>query len=159
MDATILRVDGVNLLMPRFVATWWPHHLTLDEFPTFCGAGRGLGDAVVPERMWGLPISAACYIHDFAWTLANSENEMRQGNVMFLQSMMAIILARSRFPLRQLRCYRAVTYFNAVETLGRECFWNSPDRDCWTPDPMNNPAVHELLALVGVELPKLEAGA
>jgi hypothetical protein len=74
-----------------------------------------------------------------------------QGNSMFLHNNLAIITARSRFPLKQLRAYRAVTYFNAVDTVGAKYFWDDKRQFGTCDNPLDDPIVLDKLARVGVE--------
>ncbi|SHH33037.1 hypothetical protein [Desulfofustis glycolicus] len=152
METKALNVEGIELVMPVFLVQWWPHQLPLDRFPSFCGAGGGLGDALVPENCYGLPLSPACFVHDISWRVVEATwAGFHQGNSMFLHNNLAIINARSRFPLKQLRAYRAVTYFNAVDTIGAKYFWDDKWQFGTYEDPLEDPIVLEKLARVGVE--------
>lgn len=152
METKALSVEGIELVVPRFLACWWPWHLPLDDFPSFCGAGGGLGDAVVPETCYGLPLSPACFVHDISWLVAGpSWAAFHQSNSMFLHNNLAIIQARSRFPLKQLRAYRAVTYFNAVDTLGAPFFWEEKRQSGTCDDPLDHPLILAKLSRVGVK--------
>jgi hypothetical protein len=157
METEALSIEGIELVVPAFLVQWWPHQLPLEEFPSFCGAGGGLGDAIVPETCYGLRLSASCFIHDISWLVAEASwAAFHQSNSMFLHNSLAIIQARSRFPLKQLRAYRAVTYFNAVDTLGATYFWEEKRQgDAWD-DPLDHPLVLEKLARVGMT-PVLQA--
>jgi len=39
---------GADLTIPDFLEPLWPHDLPPEAWPTFCGAGQGWGDAIVP---------------------------------------------------------------------------------------------------------------
>lgn len=39
----------------------------IDDYPSFCGAGKGIGDKIVPEFIGGMRCSHICHIHDEWW--------------------------------------------------------------------------------------------
>ncbi len=98
----------------------------MDEFKSYCGAGEGIGDLIVPEKLFGLKISPACFVHDNMWD--NAEPTWKYfhfSNSIFLSNMIAIIETQSSSSiLKHMRMYRAVTYFNAVDTIGNRIFWS-----------------------------------
>ena len=111
---------------------------TAIEFPSFeldyyktiskCGAGEGLGDKIVPETILGLRVTLACYIHDFMWALSDATwADFHYSNSVFLSNINTIILNLSFDSniniVKNFRMYRAVTYFNAVDTVGADVFW------------------------------------
>ena len=83
-----------------------------------CGPGKGLGDWFVPDTMWGLNIKLPCIIHDLEWALAVSIEDIKKANMHFLINLLKVINAKSGFLFKQLRRYRAVTYYTAVEDIG-----------------------------------------
>lgn len=112
MGHVIKYIEGIpilhrrGLIMPRSLAA----------FPDCCGAGRGLGQIMVPETIWGLRISPACYVHDDDWDIAPPTWEaFRAANSRFLENINSLINHSSRLALlRMLRRYRAATYYSAV---------------------------------------------
>ncbi len=98
----------------------------LADFDTYCGAGDGVGDWLVPEKMFWLRVSAACFIHDYMW--ANSDGsweDFHYSNSVFIHNLISIISYQSRFTLvKHARMYRAVTYFNAVDSIGASIYMN-----------------------------------
>lgn len=87
-----------------------------------CGPGKGLGDLLVPETMWGLRITLACIIHDIDCERVFQIMDKKEAvcaaskiNAFFLVNLLKIINTRSRVALKQLRRYRAMTYYTAVE--------------------------------------------
>jgi len=122
------------------------------EFDTYCGAGDGIGDLVVPDRVFifppiglfvnehtpflkkifgeGIPISPACFVHDTMWVRAEPTWEaFHQSNSVFLHNLISLIETQSHNSyLRERRLYRAVTYYNAVDSLGQYIFWNLKDK-------------------------------
>jgi hypothetical protein len=101
----------------------------VDEFGSFCGAGSGFGQIVVPETMWRLPISPACFVHDMMWDMAPPTWEaFHASNAIFLRNLLALIQVQSKSALlKRMRMYRAVTYYNAVDSFGKKIFWNLKD--------------------------------
>lgn len=91
-----------------------------------CGAGEGIGNRLVPEDILGVHISLACYVHDYMWLHADPTWEyFHASNSVFLSNLLEIIAKESDSKLLQmLRNYRAMTYFNAVDSIGAVIFWN-----------------------------------
>lgn len=61
---------GAQLRVPDFLVDLWPHEMEWKQWPTFCGAGDGLGDWIVPDRVRGAILAPACFIHDVEWAIA-----------------------------------------------------------------------------------------
>lgn len=60
----------VQILVPDYLLQLWPHDLPLDGWPSYCGAGDGWGDKLIPEVICGVPSSCICFIHDNMWAVA-----------------------------------------------------------------------------------------
>ena len=98
--------------------------LTEHELHTYgCGPGKNIGDALVPDTIWGLNIKVACIIHDLDCNAAKTESDWERGDERFLINLLRIINAKSNFFIRGLRRYRALTYYNAVEDIGKK-YWS-----------------------------------
>jgi len=97
----------------------------VELFNDYCGAGEGLFNTLVPEKVWGIPISPACFIHDRMWAMADASwCDFHYSNSVFLSNINALISYQSRSKcLKRIRMYRAVTYYNAVDSIGSEIFW------------------------------------
>lgn len=123
-----VKVNGITLYAPE------GYEPPNGEVPDCCGAGRGLGEALVPETMWGLRISPACHIHDFSWEVADRE-DFTFTNFLFLANLLILIWHGSSKLMYWLRSYRAMTYFNAVQVVGRAGFDRLKDEeeDAWSP--------------------------
>ena len=82
---------------------------------------------LVPDKIWGLDITEACNIHDWTWDKAfASWDEFRRWNLVFLNNLMRIISAKTKWKwLRILRRRRALKYYQAVEEFGASIFWDS----------------------------------
>jgi hypothetical protein len=116
----VRHIEGVPILHRRGLII--PR--TLAAFPDCCGAGRGLGQVIVPERNWGLRISPACYVHDDDWDTAPPTWEaFRAANSRLLENINALIEHTTYWAvLRVLRRYRAMTYYSAVSEAAA-IFW------------------------------------
>ena len=122
MEFEIGHCEGVEFLKPKGLEL--PLHL--DQFPDSCGPGNGLEEKLIPEVIWGLRVSPACWIHDRSWEYSKPcLEDFHISNAMFAWNLFSLI---QEFPSRiwvvnAVRFYRATTYFVAVNgPLGRECF-------------------------------------
>lgn len=123
METKSIVIENVPFIIPSFIQ--WPD-IKLSDFGDYCGAGDGLGAKIVPDTLWGLKVSPACYIHDVSWEVAEPNwHDFHQTNAMFMYNLSSIIMNRSRhWLLKYLRLYRCVTYYTAVDSIGAKIFWN-----------------------------------
>lgn len=123
MNTIVERFDGIDLIRP-VGAFRWPHP-TFSGFPTCCGAGK-LGDWLVPDTIYGVNISPACWVHDqmFA-TSPPTWAGFHYSNAVFFANMSAIIQAKSgNAIMRTLRMARAALYARVVsDSVGASIFW------------------------------------
>ena len=119
----IILLENVNFIVPdKFTFPF----TKFSQCPDCCGPGNGIAEKIIPETMWGLCISPACYVHDHSWSLAKPTwGGFHAANSMFLHNLMAIVQTRSKSTfLKHLRLYRCVTYFDAVDSdIGADIFW------------------------------------
>lgn len=127
METTIKILKGmygetVSLLAP--VNLEFPYEFVTD-FDSYCGAGDGFGDNIVPDKIWGIPVSPACFIHDYMWKYAEpSWRDFHHSNSIFLHNLNELIRSQSKSTiLKKFRMYRAVSYYNAVDSVGSKVFW------------------------------------
>ena len=122
MITTTTTFDGIRFVVPA-EGFQWPHP-TFAGFPTYCGAGD-TGDRFIPDTIWGVSISPACFIHDQMWTLAEASwADFHMSNAILFVNLAAIIQARSaNWVTRDIRLARAATYLLAVSTAGAPIFW------------------------------------
>jgi hypothetical protein len=94
------------------------------DYEDCCGAGEGLGERIVPDTIWGLKISLACFVHDDMFERGEKTwAHFHQSNSIFLKNIINIIHAYSKSRiLKHLRLYRAVSYYNAVDRFGKRSF-------------------------------------
>lgn len=133
MKTVPVMFDGSELIVPLMelndgsaVPLQFPYD-TFEEFTSFCGAGSGIGDIIVPESIFGIKVSPVCYIHDIMWQMAEpSWRDFHHSNSVMLHNLLTVVHDKSanRF-MEHLRNYRVVTFYNAVDTIGEPIFWAS----------------------------------
>jgi len=90
-----------------------------------CGPG-GLGDLLIPDRVYGLNIKPACKIHDWMYTIYNDEVGFDLANQIFLDNMIRINNAATKSRLlKYLRSRRILKYYRAVRNFGRLFFYDA----------------------------------
>lgn len=119
-ETKIVTIDGVDLVAP---VGWEPMYDRLDDFPDCCGAGDGLQERLVPEKILGLRVSAACSIHDFDFGSAPATwAAFHATSFRFARNLYAIVRGRSAWGLGLLRTMVVGVYVYAVDTKGAEVF-------------------------------------
>lgn len=109
---------------------WTMPVAALKEIAGGCGAGRGLGDFLVPDTVWFLSVKSACKIHDFQYHFGMCLADKEAADRVFLNNMVRIVNARTRsLWLRSLRLRRCRKYYFAVSCLGGPAFWNGKNPD------------------------------
>ncbi len=90
-----------------------------------CGTDGWKGQ-LVPEKIWGLPVTAACNIHDWMYSAGFDIADKREADRAFLNNMLRLIDAAGGIGLlRWLRRKRALKYYQAVAEFGGAAFWDS----------------------------------
>jgi len=131
--------EGINLRALNLVPISFMYQYTYSTFPdNFCGAGKGLGEKLVPDYImkftkflkWigcdiSLKISPACYIHDKDYEVSTPEwTEFYEANERLRDNIESIINYKIKNEyIRSIYHYRATTYMNAVNIVGRSVFW------------------------------------
>lgn len=116
-----VRCDKAILSAPAWIEKLWPSDFPSEKWPTFCGAGNGFGDKIVPDKIHNVSISPECFIHDIGWaTSADTIREFLAENWWLAVNIGAQILASElSWWLKELAVLRAwVVYFMAVSTIG-----------------------------------------
>lgn len=120
--------DGVILQVPIISGFRWNDwaEKTCEKYPTYCGAGKGIGDLIVPDKLLGLRVSVACHIHDVSWAVAEATDEARNiADKMFLDNMQAIIKAKpGTWWQRAIRHMMAMGYYVAVNSTKNHLFFD-----------------------------------
>lgn len=92
---------------------------------------NGCGDSgakfdFVPETIYGLRVSPACYVHDWDYIEGRTEWDKREADARFLRNMLYLIEAERGFVAAVLRLFRrrrALFYYEAVVEFGHTAFW------------------------------------
>jgi len=86
-----------------------------------CGAAGAKID-LIPDGMYGLDISSACYIHDLDYFLGETEADRRFADDRLKRNLLTLIAAGNAimWPARRVRVN---TYHKAVRMCGEQPFW------------------------------------
>jgi hypothetical protein len=133
---------GTTLEGPDWLAEIWPTDLPLNLWPTFCGPSSGIGDVLVPDRIYGAHIAPACFIHDIEFSITPKKIlPFILVNLRFRRNLLRLVALQLKgekvYPLAVLRCH---TYTAAVMYPGWRYFMPTP-----TPRWQDNPTVKEKL--------------
>ena len=104
---------------------------TICEYPSYCGPGPGIGNAIVPENFYGTRCSVACHIHDVFRALADrtTYEEFDQSNEVFFFNMCRLIFALEKDDKeRTAALHQAALYYHAVQNWGKVGFLNKERR-------------------------------
>lgn len=93
-----------------------------------CGPGRGLGEKLIPETIWGLSVTPACQIHDQMYEKGETIGDKESADRVFLNNMLRIINGNSNRFMRWLRTRRALKYYEAVRDFGGPAFWSNKNK-------------------------------
>ena len=91
-----------------------------------CGAANSKFD-FVPDTIYGLNISEACYRHDWRYNLGRTLEEKAHADWEFLQNLLTIIESAPGIVnkiLRIPRRARAMSYYGAVVDFGDDAFFS-----------------------------------
>lgn len=115
---------GIDYEVPDSPQFFWPDMKIYSEFPTSCGAGK-FGDTLIPDTVWGLCLSPACWVHDLSWTLAKqSWSDFFQTNNMFRKNMLKINeMTSGSFIEKSIRRAAIYRYYISVCSFGAYYFW------------------------------------
>ncbi len=118
-------LDGYNLAAPESFWYYLGFGKNLGEVINGCGPG-GIGDLLIPDRVYGLNIKPACEIHDWMYTIYNDEFGFEIANQIFLDNMIRINNAATKNRLlKYLRTRRILKYYRAVRYFGRLFFYDA----------------------------------
>ena len=149
MKTVKIQYAGATIEICAFLADTWPHKMNPDQWPTFCGAGGGIGDKLVPDEICAVSVRHVCFDHDMGFAVGPDTREaFHSHNKRFYRNLLSVIVASDLQGKELVAATNACAgYFLAVESpLGWINF--SPCGE----DHEANPAVKEkLLRLQGVE--------
>jgi hypothetical protein len=116
--AAIIHPDSVEL----------PSTMIKEYTKSYCGAGSGIGDLLVPEKVFGVRVTPACFVHDKMFEMGMpSLGDFKVCNAVFITNLTSLIAGQSHSSklnlLYHLRLYRTVTYYNAVDTIGKKVYF------------------------------------
>ena len=86
----------------------------------------GVGDVLVPDKMYGLDVSDACRIHDWYYRFYpdNSSAGRQEADSILKNNLIRIVRAKSKSRvLRWLRLLRCRTYYGAVRFGGGPAYY------------------------------------
>lgn len=115
----------IQLIIPEPENIRIPHSEILD-YETFCGPGSKWGDRAVPDTMYFLKVSPACFIHDLSWAVCEPTwSAFHNSNAIFRKNLKAIVRGATKNRiLKWLRLKRCEIYFWAVDkSIGSKVFW------------------------------------
>ena len=96
-----------------------------NEITGGCGPG-GIGDYLVPDKIWGLDMFPACKIHDWTFCVWNDKAGFELSNNLFKNNMVRINEQHvSRTWIKRLRLNRIKVYFDAVHFFGESSYYGS----------------------------------
>lgn len=116
-DLRLREREGYLLVAPT--GFWNATEEQITEHTGGCGPGK-LGDAFVPDTMWGESVFLACQIHDWMYFTGRTEQDKRTADICFLVNM--VLLVDDGEALDLLRLRRVMTYYCAVARCGKEAF-------------------------------------
>lgn len=151
-----IKYAGAALEISAFLGPLWPFDMLLDDWPTFCGAGQGFGDWLVPDTIYGVRVAPACLQHDVEWAIADgSYKAFMTANCRFRRNLGAMVKIQLTGWRRSLAVARCNTYFLVVSSpIGWANF------DPGSTDPYKNEAVRAKIkrlsqAALGIPVDKL----
>ena len=139
---------GAILTIPDFLAPLWPYDLPPDRWPTFCGAGQGWGDQIVPDSIQGVSISPAGLCHDVEFSVsAKTISAFMGANGRFFLNIVNLILVSDLETWKMIKALikAGALYLTAVSTMGLLFFnWFAGDKK-EDLNPFANPTVIDRL--------------
>ena len=124
MNIEIVKFNNVGYIVPvgfEFLDRF------IHNYPSFCGAGSGIGDSIVPETIGGMRIAHICHVHDESWDqCASTWLAFIKTNMMFMFNL-AVYLSSADAGIWQMlwRLFKGVLYVGAVSTIGWKIFKKS----------------------------------
>ena len=135
---------GAQLEVAEFLEYLIPDEddLPLTMWPTFCGAGDGIGDRIVPDTIDGICVSPVCLDHDCSWAISpNTYAAFQAANNRFFKNLVSFLWSRLDGWQLVRALGRCTLYYAAVSSwIGWRNF--SPAGE----DPWSNPIVRDRLS-------------
>jgi hypothetical protein len=138
--------EGMGMQVTEQIVPLFPFCSYADFPDCFCGAGDGLGQALVPDYVYGytrwlpqpldisIKLSPACWLHDKDWEFAAPTwGEFHDSNSRLYANTKVIIEKQARSGLIRSHAMRyPELYSQAVDTIGRSIFWRLKQRQGYT---------------------------
>ena len=87
------------------------------------GCGTSWYEGLVPDTIYGLPVTPACCVHDWEYLQGGYYSDFEAANERFLNNLVALIdSVQAWWYPKQLARKRAKKYYIAVEEFGWEVF-------------------------------------
>ena len=107
-----------HLLAPN---SFWS--LDVGQLHKFCNGCGASGSALpIPQTHWGLSVEMCCNIHDWMYKIGKTEADRNFADLIFLRNMIYQSRTKGSAILFIPRAYRALTYYLAVDRMGRAAF-------------------------------------
>lgn len=116
----MLKFHGIQYQVPE-----WFEFLdkSIGEYPSFCGAGQGIGDKIVPEKIGGMRCSHICHVHDESWSECEpTKTAFIKTNMMFGYNLSVYLSTGDGFWATIWRLLKGAAYVAAVSTVGWKIF-------------------------------------
>lgn len=131
---------GATLEVPDWLVPLWPHDLPVTAWPSFCGAGCGIGDMLVSESLYGAIISPACLVHDIDFACnTRTRAAFQAANNRFARNIESLVSAQLTGARKYFATAGAVRYWFFVTMFGWKHF--DPESN----NPWSNKTVREKL--------------
>lgn len=137
---TTINYLNATLEVPDWLEPLLPFDLPIDSWPSFCGAGCGIGDWLVPDTLYGACISPACLVHDIDFACNHrTRASFQSANNRFARNIEALVSAQLTGAKRYFAMAGAVRYWFFVSAFGWKHF--TPE----STNPWSNKTVREKL--------------
>jgi hypothetical protein len=132
---------GASIEVQDWMAPLWPDDLQWSRWPSYCGAGYGIGDYIIPDTFGTARGAPACFIHDLDYaTLPKEWWPFQQSNNRLYVNLVSILSAQIYDPKQLAKAKaKARRYWIAVSVFGWPHF--EPESE----NPWSNQTVREKL--------------
>ena len=118
MKTSKIEYYGATIEVVDFLPPLLPQDLPLSLWPTFCGAGEGIGDLLVPDKIGGVIVSAECLDHDISWAISpNTYAAFQAANNRFFKNIISRIFAELNGKELAKALGRCIAYWFVVSSL------------------------------------------
>lgn len=123
------------------LSAWLPQllpdecELSLDAWPTFCGAGDGFGDWIVRDKICGVWIKVPCLQHDLGWAVSKTHNTyFVKENWRFRYNLQQAVIPQIPWYRKPRALVSVYLYWACVATIGKAHF--EPVGEDWSTNPI-----------------------